>query len=164
MYVVGSAGDDEKLKYMLEELKFDKVFNYKKTKPLDALRELCPGGIDVYWDNVGGETLEAALEVSKKYAHFVECGMISGYGGEPYGIKNLFHVIGKRLHMNGFIVYDHLAKYKARMNTEMPAGYKNGSIKYKNHVTNSIENGMEAFTDMLGGKNFGKSILQIASD
>jgi len=122
---VGSAGDDKKVTYLLEELGFDGAFNYKKEKPSDALPRLCPDGIgteaeeqmlklDVYWENVGGETLDAVLVNANNFARIVACGMISSYGKtDPYGVKNLMLIVGKRIRFEGFIQADLRSQYYA---------------------------------------------------
>ncbi|ERF75358.1 hypothetical protein EPUS_00151 [Endocarpon pusillum Z07020] len=105
--VIGSVGSDEKLNFITTDLGFDSGFNYKKEKPLDALKRLAPDGIDIYYDNVGAEHLEAALEMLRNNGRIVGCGMVSQYNAPPdqrYGIKNLFHMIPKNLTFRGFIV------------------------------------------------------------
>eukprot|EP00667_Euglena_gracilis_P017615 EG_transcript_18606 len=103
-HVVGSAGSDEKVDF-LKRLGV-KAFNYKKVNYLEALQQLCPKGVDIYYDNVGAEALEATLEVMNDYGRVIACGAISQYDTPPekkYGVKNLFHVIGKRLLVQGFL-------------------------------------------------------------
>jgi NADPH-dependent curcumin reductase CurA len=121
--VVGSAGDDKKIKYLKEELAFDEAFNYHTEKPADALPKLCPDGIgtpplfqylmeDIYWENVGGETLDAVLDNANNFARIVGCGMISQNGQkEPYGVKNLMYIVSKRIRFEGFIQGDLREKY-----------------------------------------------------
>ena len=115
---MGSAGSDEKVKFLLEELDFDGAFNYKKEKPADAIPRLCPDGIgtplqfrhlrvDVYWENVGGETLDAVLLNANNFSRFVGCGMITTYAkSETYGLKHLMQIISKRIRFEGFIQGD----------------------------------------------------------
>lgn len=99
--VIGSAGSDEKVAFIKNELGFDEAFNYKTESPWAALKKYAPEGIDIYFDNVGGETLDAVLENAKDFARFIECGMISQYNltdkEAPYGAKNLTSIISKRL-------------------------------------------------------------------
>ena len=109
--VVGIAGKKEKIQWLNEQTEIDAVINYKETDDLvAALRKHAPDGIDVYFDNVGGDHLEAALEVMNEFGCCVECGMISTYNATeaPAAPRNLFKVIGKRIRMQGFIVRDHM--------------------------------------------------------
>jgi len=105
--VIGSVGDDKKLDFITKDLTFDAGFNYKKEKPAEALQRLAPDGIDIYYENVGGEHLEAAIQHMKPFGRIVACGMISQYNLSPdknYGVKNLMQVVAKRITMRGFIV------------------------------------------------------------
>lgn len=107
MKVIGSVGDDKKLDFIINDLGFDAGFNYKNEKPDEALKRLAPNGIDIYYENVGGEHLEAALTAMNTFGRVVACGMISQYNLPPpqqYGVKNLMLVVGKRITMRGFIV------------------------------------------------------------
>ncbi|CAG8974334.1 hypothetical protein HYALB_00006181 [Hymenoscyphus albidus] len=107
--VIGSVGSDEKLDFILKELNFDGGFNYKTEKPADALKRLAPQGLDIYYENVGGEQLEASLAAMNEFGRIVCCGMVSGYNTpdpEKYGVKTLAHVVMKRLTMRGFLIGD----------------------------------------------------------
>lgn len=99
--VIGSVGSSEKVAYVKNELKFDEAFNYKETTNNDALKKLAPQGIDIYFDNVGGEALEAAIDAANPFARFIECGMISYYNlknkKDMYIPRNLMSIVGKRL-------------------------------------------------------------------
>ncbi len=165
--VIGSVGSDEKLDYILKDLGFDGGFNYKKEKPIDALKRLAPNGIDIYYENVGGEQLEASLECLNDFGRIIACGMVSEYStpeSERYGIKNLMHVIAKRLTIRGFIVGDANMgpKYWTERNENISKWLHEGSIKAKMSVTEGIDNAPEGFVGMLQGKNFGKAVLKIA--
>ncbi|KAF3925156.1 Zeta-crystallin [Dactylellina cionopaga] len=164
--VVGSAGSDEKVKYLIEELKFDAAFNYKTEPPKEALAKYIPEGLDIYYDNVGGETLEAAIDNAKTGARFIECGMISQYnrkqGEEAYGIRNLMSVVGKRLKIEGFIVGDIAAKYMVKFQTDVQKWLHEGQIVYNEDVTVGIDHEAEGFVKMLNGKNFGKAVIRYA--
>ncbi|KAF9367209.1 hypothetical protein BGX21_007676, partial [Mortierella sp. AD011] len=106
--VIGSAGSDEKVDFLLKEVGFDYAFNYKKQTAHEALKQFAPNGIDIYFENVGGETLEAALDNLNAFGRVIVSGMISQYNStQPYGIKNLLNVVGKRLTIRGFIVSDY---------------------------------------------------------
>lgn len=163
--VIGSVGSDEKLEYLTSELNFDGGFNYKKESPKDALPRLAPEGIDIYFENVGGEHLEAAIANMKQFGRIIACGMISQYNVAPdqaYGVKNLMSVVGKRLTMRGLIVSDpdmgpkHAEEHKKNVTAYL----KDGSFKAKVHEWAGMENGAEAFVGMLKGENFGKAVLK----
>ncbi|KAF9439367.1 hypothetical protein BGZ76_000028 [Entomortierella beljakovae] len=161
--VVGSAGTDEKVNYLKNDLKFDAVFNYKKGKILDNLRAAAPEGIDIYFENVGGETLEAALEVMNNHGRVIACGMISNYNTtDPYGVRNLFHVVTKRITIRGFIVSDFAEECGADFVKDVSSWLASGEIVYKEDIANGIENALDAFVGMLQGKNFGKQLVKIA--
>jgi len=165
--VIGSVGSDEKLDYILKELNFDGGFNYKKEKPLDALKRLAPNGVDIYYENVGGEQLEAALECMNNFGRIVACGMVSDYSkpdNEKYGVKNLMYIVSKRLTIRGFIVGDENMgpKYRAERDKNVAKWLHEGRLKAKTSVTDGIENAPEGFVGMLQGKNFGKAVLKIA--
>ena len=165
--VIGSVGSDEKLDFILKELNFDSGFNYKKEKPADALKRLAPNGIDIYYENVGSEHLEAAINALNDFGRIVACGMISGYStpdDEKYPIKNMFKVVPKRLTIRGFIVGDANMgpRYAKEHQEKMAKWLHEGTFKAKVSVTEGIDNGAEGFVGMLNGKNFGKAVLKIA--
>ena len=165
--VVGSVGSDDKLEFILKELDFDGGFNYKKEKPADALKRLAPDGIDIYYENVGGEQLEAALDAMNNFGRIIACGMISEYSkadSERYGIRNLMSVVSKRITMRGFIVGDENMgpRYVKDCNEKVAKWLHDGSLKARISVTDGIDNAPRGFVDMLQGKNFGKAVLKIA--
>merc|ERR1712000_98909 len=162
-----SVASDEKLEYITKELGFDGGFNYKKEKPLEALQRLAPNGIDIYYENVGGEQLEAALEVMNDFGRVIGCGMVSEYNAAPdarYGIKNLMYLVSKRLTLRGFIVGDKNMGplYFEERNRNVAKWLSEGTFKAKMSVTDGIDNAPEGFVGMLQGKNFGKAVLKIA--
>jgi len=166
--VLGSVGSDEKLDYILKELNFDDGTNYKKEKPGDALKRMAPNGIDIYFENVGGETLEASINAMNWFGRIVLCGMVSQYNnqkdGEGYGVKNLIEIFRKRLTMRGFLVSDEFMgpKYVKERDEKVAKWLSEGSFKAKLSITDGIDNGPEGFIGMLQGKNFGKAVLKIA--
>ncbi|KAI9784377.1 MAG: hypothetical protein M1835_003604 [Candelina submexicana] len=165
--VYGSVGDDKKLEFIEKELNFDGGFNYKKEKPSDALKRLAPKGIDIYYENVGGEQLEAAIGAMNNYGRIVACGMVSQYNLTPdklYGVKNLMNFVAKRLKMQGFIVGDpdFGPKYAAEHQKNMQKWLHEGTFKAKTSVTEGIDNGIDGLLGMFEGKNFGKAVLKIA--
>ncbi|RMZ73756.1 hypothetical protein GMOD_00004546 [Pyrenophora seminiperda CCB06] len=165
--VIGSVGDDKKLDFITTELGFDSGFNYKKEKPADALARLAPNGIDIYYENVGGEQLEAAINAMRDFGRIIACGMISQYNTKPseqYPIRNLMNVVAKRLTIRGFIVADaNMGPKHAKEHQEKLSKWlAEGTFKAKISTTEGIDNAVEGFLGMLEGKNFGKAVLQIA--
>ncbi|KAL4799138.1 hypothetical protein BDV19DRAFT_327099 [Aspergillus venezuelensis] len=160
--VIGSVGSDEKLDYILKDLGFDGGFNYKKEKPGDALARLAPNGIDIYYENVGGEHLEAALNALNNFGRVVVCGMISQYNSAPYPIKNISYVLTKRLTMRGFIVGDAGMgdKYTKKHQENVQKWIKDGSFKNLIHETVGIDNAAEGLVGIFYGKNLGKAVLK----
>ncbi|KAI1802749.1 NAD(P)-binding protein [Daldinia bambusicola] len=164
--VIGSVGSDEKLSYILNELGFDGGFNYKKESPFDALKRLAPNGIDIYFENVGGEHLDAALENINTHGRIPVCGMISGYNLPPdqrYGIKNLMQLIVKRVTMQGFLVGEPEfgPAYFEEHQKQVQKWIADGSFTAKLHITEGIDKAAEGFVGMLKGDNFGKAVLKI---
>ncbi|QDS70786.1 hypothetical protein FKW77_004225 [Venturia effusa] len=165
--VIGSVGSDQKLAYIIKELGFDGGFNYKKEKPAEALKRLAPGGLDIYYENVGGEQLQAALDHMKPFGRIVACGMISQYNLKPeesYAIKNVMAFVAKRIKMQGFIVSDANMgpKYAKDHQEKLQAWIADGSFKTLQSVTKGIDNAVDGFLGMLRGDNFGKAVLEIA--
>jgi len=163
-YVVGSAGSEKKTAWLVDEAGIDAAFNYKKTD--DVIAEVgrkFPEGIDVYFENVGGVHLEAALEHMKPGGHIVMCGMISMYNAvAPVpGPVRLPYVIMKSLTMRGFVVSDHFDKLGAFI-SDMGGWIAEGKIKWKETVVEGIENAPDAFIGLFEGENFGKMIVKIA--
>lgn len=158
--VIGSAGSPEKVKLLTDELGFDAAFNYKEG--LDQLAKLAPDGIDVYFDNVGGDHLQAALESLRPHGRIACCGSISKYNDTTPtpGPSNLMNMIGKRLTMTGFIVSD-WAEHRAEFETEMAAYMKSGKILLRETVVEGIDNAPAAFIELLAGGNIGKMIVKI---
>ncbi|KAK0273445.1 hypothetical protein LTR35_012195 [Friedmanniomyces endolithicus] len=162
-----SVGDAKKLDFITSELKFDGGFNYKAEKPSEALARLAPEGIDIYYENVGGEQLEAAIGAMKPWGRIVACGMISQYNKpaeEAYGIKNLMQVVAKRITMRGFIVSDPDMGpiYAADHQKNVQKWIHEGTFKAQQSVTYGIDNAAEGLLGMFEGKNFGKAVLEIS--
>src|SRR5688572_374008 len=159
--VVGSAGSPEKLEW-LRDLGLDGVFDYHETSTRDALRDLAPDGIDVYFDNVGGDTLEAALGAMRLRGRIVACGSISRYNATEAapGPRNLFLVVTKRLRMQGFIVFDHFDRFPAFLEEVAPR-VADGSLRYRETIVDGIERAPEAFIGMLEGANIGKMLVRV---
>jgi NADPH-dependent curcumin reductase CurA len=163
-YVVGSAGSKEKVAWLVDEAGIDAAFNYKKTD--DVIAEVgrqFPKGIDVYFENVGGVHLEAALEHMRPEGHIVMCGLISMYNAvKPVpGPVRLPYVVMKKLTMRGFIVGDHFDKLGAFI-TDMGTWIAEGKIKWKETIVEGIENAPDAFIGLFKGENFGKMLVKMA--
>ncbi|OKL58577.1 hypothetical protein UA08_06202 [Talaromyces atroroseus] len=166
--VIGSVGDDAKLAFIVNELGFDAGWNYKKGEtPLEALKRLAPEGVDIYYDNVGGEQLDAALQTMNVGGRIVVCGMISQYNlpaDQKYPIKTLGALVSKRVRMQGFLVNDpdFGPKYLKERNERISEWLAEGSIVCKEDVSYGIDSAPTAFVDMLAGKNFGKAVVKVA--
>ena len=164
--VIGSVGSDEKLNRILKDLGFDGGFNYKKEKPSDALKRLAPDGIDIYYENVGGEQLEAALANMNGFGRIVASGMISQYNLPPekqYGVKNLTFIVMKQLTMRGFLVGDPDMgpKWSEEHQKNLTKWLKDGKFTALTSETPGMEKAPEGFVGMLNGENFGKAVLKI---
>lgn len=160
--VIGSAGSDEKVKLLIEEYGFDAAFNYKNGPVDEQLREAAPDGIDVYFDNVGGDHLEAAIGSLNLNGRIAICGMISVYNNtEPApGPKNLTRLIQTRGRMEGFLVGDHY-DLQPQFVQEVGPWVASGALKYRETVVEGIENTLEAFLGVLRGDNTGKMIVKL---
>ena len=158
--VIGSAGSPEKVAW-LRELGFDVAFDYRETETREVLRE----GVDVYFDNVGGPTLEAALGALRVGGRVVACGAISQYNATepPVGPRNLFLVVTKRLRLEGFIISDHYDRLQAFL-AEMAPWVRDGSVRYRETVVEGIERAPEAFIGLLAGENVGKMLVKVGPD
>jgi NADPH-dependent curcumin reductase CurA len=160
--VIGSAGSEEKLRFLREECGFDVAFNYKAGPVREQLNVGAPDGIDVYFDNVGGESLEAALSALRVHGRIVACGSIAGYNEEkpPPGPSNLFNMITKRLTMKGFIVRDWLDR-QPEFEQEVGGYLRAGKLKHKETVVEGIEQAIGAFLGLFEGKNVGKMVVKL---
>ncbi len=163
--VIGSAGTDDKVRYITDELNFDAGFNYKAYDKLSQpLSETCPEGIDVYFENVGGAMLDAVLPRLNLGGRIALCGMISQYNLEkPSPIHNLIALLVDRASIQGFIVSDHYDRYPAFL-ADMSQWIRDGRVKYREDVAEGLENAPSAFIGMLTGKNFGKQLVKIADE
>ncbi|CAN6357971.1 unnamed protein product [Urochloa humidicola] len=164
-YVVGSAGSDEKVNLLKTKFGYDEAFNYKKEKDLDAaMRRYFPEGIDIYFENVGGPTLEAVLDNMRIHGRIPVCGMISQYNlEEPEGVRNLFQVVAKRLRMEGFMVFDYFNQYY-KFEEEMAGYLKEGKITYVEDIAEGLEKGPAALIGLFTGRNVGKQLVAIARE
>ena len=164
--VVGSAGSKEKVDWLTDEAGVDVAVNYKTVDNLRrSLREACPDGIDIYFDNVGGEHLEAALWGMNDHGRIIACGSISTYNATepPAGPRNLFQVVIKRLLWKGFIVSDHLDRFPA-FAQDMGSWIAEGKVVWRETVHEGIENAPNAFLGLFSGGNVGKMLVRLAAD
>jgi NADPH-dependent curcumin reductase CurA len=159
--VVGSAGSAAKVE-RVRELGFDAAFDYHDGPVRESLRTAAPGGIDVYFDNVGGDHLEAAIAAMRLHGRVAICGMISQYNAtEPSTApRNLALLIGKRLTLRGFLVGDH-GHLRDRFVGEMAGWLRSGQIRYDETVVDGLENAPEAFLGLLRGDNLGKMLVRL---
>ena len=161
--VIGSAGSPEKVKYLLDEVGFDAAFDYHDGPVRKQLKEAAPEGIDVYFDNVGGEHLEAAISAFNDFGRAAECGMISQYNNETPqpGPRNMMMIVQKRLKLRGFIVGDH-AHLKDAFVNEVGGWLAEGKINYRETVVEGLRNAPDAFLGLMRGDNTGKMLVKIA--
>ena len=164
--VIGSVGSDDKLDFIINELGFDAGFNYKKEKPADALPRLAPNGIDINFENVGGDHLEAALDNMNMGGRVPICGLISQYNkprDQITGPRNLLNLIKDNITLEGFLVGmpEFGPAYTKEHQEKLQKWIADGSVKFKLHVTEGIDNAPEGFVGLLEGKNFGKAVLKV---
>lgn len=158
--VIGSAGSPEKVAWLQDELGFDRVFDYHDGPAAKLLKAAAPDGFDVYFDNVGGEQLEAAIFHIRTHGRIALCGAISGYNGDGYGVRNLALAVGKRVNLRGFIILDHADRQAAFV--EEVGGYlRDGRMQLRETIVDGgIEAAPQAFIDLLRGANTGKMLVR----
>jgi NADPH-dependent curcumin reductase CurA len=164
--VVGSAGTSEKIEWLMAEAGVDAAFNYKEVgKIRRELKKLCPNGIDIYFENVGGEHLEAALQIMNDYGRVVMCGSISDYNDPlpPPGPRNLGFIVTKRLTLKGYIVSDHYDQL-SQFYSDMRSWIDTGKMKWRETIIEGIENAPSAFIGLFKGDNIGKMLVKIGPD
>jgi len=161
--VIGIAGADEKISYIVDELGFDAAFNYKTTKDYSAkLKELCPKGIDCYFDNVGGAITDTVVPLLNTFARVSICGQISQYNlekPEP-GPRLLPYILIKQARVEGFIVMRFASRFREGFE-QMATWLRDGKLKYQEHVVDGFENTPKAFIGMLQGENTGKMLVKV---
>jgi hypothetical protein len=163
--VVGIAGGPEKCARLTDELNFDAAIDYKATDDLGAaIASACPDGVDVFFDNVGGPTLDAALANLRMHGRAVICGRISQTAAEElYGIKNLGLLIGKRARVEGFIVSDYASQF-AEARRWISQRLREGELKQTLHVVDGLDRAPEALAMLFEGKNTGKLVVRVAAE
>ncbi|XP_020206935.1 NADP-dependent alkenal double bond reductase P2 [Cajanus cajan] len=164
-YVVGSAGSKEKVDLLKNKLGFNEAFNYKEESDLDAtLKKYFPEGIDIYFENVGGKTLDAVLLNMRVHGRIPICGMVSQYNlTQPEGVTNLPNIIFKRVRMEAFFVNDFYHLYPKFLEFLLPY-IKEGKILYLEDLAEGLENGPKALVGLFSGRNVGKQVLVVAHD
>jgi NADPH-dependent curcumin reductase CurA len=159
--VVGSAGGPEKTSWLLDEAGFDAAVDYKATPIRKGLAQAAPEGIDVYFDNVGGDHLEAAIRALRPRGRAAICGMISVYNATEAaaGPRNMPMIIGKRLTLRGFIVFDH-ADLRPQFEAEVGQWLAEGKIVWRETIVEGIDNAVHGFRNLMAGANTGKMLIR----
>jgi len=158
--VIGSAGSAEKLKYLTEELGFDAALNYKEGPIVDQLAEAAPEGIDVFFDNVGREHLEAAIAVMNDHGRMALCGAIADHNDQRPGPRNLFQLVLKRISSRGFIIVDHLDRMPA-FRREAEQWLRDGEIVMRESLVDGIEHTPDALVGLYRGDSIGKRLVRL---
>jgi NADPH-dependent curcumin reductase CurA len=163
-YVIGSTGSDEKAAWLRDELKLDAVINYKTTPIRQGVRAAAKNGIDVYFDNVGGEHLDAALASMNTLGRVAVCGMISGYNepGSRSVVRNLSNIIYGRINIRGYTAIDY-PQLQPQFQKDMREWLKNGKMKYKETILEGIENAPHAMVGLMQGENIGKMLVRLST-
>lgn len=160
--VVGIAGTKEKCSWVVDELGFDACVDYKQGNVADALRDACPNGIDLYFDNVGGDILDAALQGMNDFGRIVACGMISRYNDAELapGPAHMTNIVTRRLRMQGFIVMDYLGRF-AEAAMQLAAWAGEGKLQNRVHVVDGFVNAPIAINMLFTGENIGKLVVKV---
>jgi NADPH-dependent curcumin reductase CurA len=159
---VGIAGGRQKGDYVTRELGFDACVDHKAANLAEALRQACPAGVDVYFDNVGGPIFDSMLLQMNLFSRVVVCGTISDYNAtEPYGIRNWRAVLVNRIRLQGMIVFDWKDRYGEAMKA-LAGHYAEGRLKYRESVVEGLENAPRGLIALLRGQNFGKQLVKLA--
>jgi NADPH-dependent curcumin reductase len=161
MRVVGIAGGREKCDYVVRELGFDACVDYKAGRLAEDLRAACPEGIDVDFENVGGEILDTVLRQMKFLGRVVVCGLIAEYNAtEPYGYKSMRAILVNRLRVQGMIVFDWKDRYEEAL-ADLGARVAGGKLRYRESIVEGLENAPRGLIELLAGKNFGKQLVKL---
>jgi len=167
---VGIAGGSEKCRFVTDELRFDAAVDHQAPDFPEKLAAACPSGIDVYFENVGGAVWQAVLPLLNGFARVPVCGLIAQYSaiGQSAG-PNLLPatmraVLSKSLTLRGFINYEFATEHYAEFLKTVPAALADGRVRYREDITDGLENAPAAFIGMLAGRNFGKALVRVAGD
>jgi hypothetical protein len=159
---VGIAGGVAKCDYAKRELGFDACVDYKAANLSEALEQACPSGVDVYFDNVGGQIFDTLLTQMNLFSRVVVCGLISDYNAaEPYGIRNWRAVLVNRIRLRGMIVFDWKERYGEAL-AALGGYFSEGKLKYRESVIEGLENAPRGLIALLKGENFGKQLVKLA--
>jgi NADPH-dependent curcumin reductase CurA len=160
--VIGTAGTDEKVSYIVNDLGFDYGINYRSQNIGESLDKYCPDGIDIYFDNVGGELTDLVMERLKIGARISVCGQISQYNNSQLelGPRNMGNLVKSQAKMQGFLVFAYEYRYPQALE-RMADWISKGKLKYKEDIVDGIENAPKTFIGMLNGENFGKTLIRI---
>jgi len=158
--VVGVAGGAQKCAIVVDEYGFDACVDYKAGQLYADLRAATPGGIDGYFDNVGGQTLDAVLRRMNAFGRIAICGLISGYDGQAMPLQNFRSVLVNRLRVEGFIVSEHMELWPEALR-ELGALVATGELKYRETIAQGLESAPEAFIGLLKGRNVGKQLVKL---
>lgn len=171
--VVGVAGGAEKCAFAIEELGFDACLDHREPDLRARMKDACPNGVDIYFENVGGDTLDAVIPLMNVGGRIPVCGMISWYnlgglglgGGEgPDNLPKVWRtILVNRLAVRGFIITDHYDRFRA-FTEEVSGHIRDGRLKYRETIAEGLANAPDAFMAMLGGGNFGKQLVRISDD
>ena len=160
--VVGIAGGARKCGYVVDELGFDACVDYRAGKLLDDLRAACPKGVDVDFENVGGEVLDTALRLMNPFSRLVVCGLIAEYSAsEPYAYRMMRSVLVNRIRMQGMIVFDWKDRYGEAL-ADLGARVAAGKLRYRESVVEGLENAPQGLISLLSGGNFGKQLVKLS--
>jgi hypothetical protein len=157
---VGIAGGAGKCRYVVEELGFDACLDYKREDVGKALKAAAPDGVDGYFENVGGEIMDAMLPRMNAFGRIALCGLIAGYDGQPIPIRNPTWFLVSRLKLQGFIVSEHMQVWPQALK-ELGAHVAAGRIRYRESIAQGLENAPSAFIGLLKGRNFGKQLVKL---
>ncbi len=162
---VGLAGGADKCKYVVEELGFDACIDYKSPNFLSDLKEPLKSGVDVYFDNVGGDILDIALARLNRHARVVICGAISQYNNTTpvQGPANYLNLLVQHARMEGFVVFDYVKQY-GEGTMQLAKWYSEGKLQLKEHIDEGVENFPSTFLKLFTGENFGKLVLKVSED
>ena len=161
---VGIAGSKDKCEYVVNELGFDACVNYKTDALVPALQAACPKGVDVYFENVGGEITEAVMQLLNPFSRIPLCGLISMYNAtSPAPGPSWRYLLTNRVLVKGFIVSDHLDRMPAFL-ADVSKWVREGTLKFREDIVEGLENAPTAFIGLLQGKNFGKMLVRVGED
>lgn len=158
---VGIAGGKAKCEYAVRELGFDACIDYKAGKLYEELKQACPAGIDCYFENVGGPTMDTVFRLLNPFSRVALCGLIADYNvEEPYGVKMIRSLLVNRVKLQGFIVFDRMDLYH-RAIARLGSLVSEGHLKYRESIAEGLQNAPTAFIGLLAGRNFGKQLVKL---